>query len=127
MSDRLLREREAFRAFRQFLQRFNEREKSEAIELLIGWMEEGSWPQFPLETRDPAQWHDSVKSVDELVGQDGVRAELRQLGSSALAPERLDQFRPSLNDYFGVLVDVVAGPAGGGEGGDLWPYCRSRG
>jgi hypothetical protein len=94
MSDRLLVNEKRFRACRQFLQRFNEREKSEAIELLIGWMEEGSRPQSPLETRDPAQWHDWVKSVDELVGQDGVRAELRQRGSSALAPRDSTRFVP---------------------------------
>jgi hypothetical protein len=35
--------------------------------LLIGCMEEGSWAHDPLETDDPAQWHDWVASVDRVI------------------------------------------------------------
>lgn len=66
MSDRNLTEREAFRAARYFIEQFNEREKSEALELLIGWMAEGTWDD-PLETSDPAQWYDWVQSVDRVL------------------------------------------------------------
>jgi len=67
VTDRLLTEREAFRAARFFLEQFNEREKSEALMLLIGWMEEGTWATDPLETSDPAQWHDWTASVDRVL------------------------------------------------------------
>jgi len=67
MQERTLTEREAFRAARCFLEQFNEREHSEAIMLLIGWMEEGSWTHDSLETRDPAQWGDWSASVDRVV------------------------------------------------------------
>lgn len=67
MEDRTLTEREAFRAARCFLEQFNEREHSDAIMLLIGWMEEGSWPHDPRETSDPAQWGDWSTSVDRVV------------------------------------------------------------
>jgi hypothetical protein len=67
MADRMLTEREAFRAARYFLEQFNEREKSEGLMLLIHWMDEGSWPEDPLMTADPAQWHDWVASVDRVV------------------------------------------------------------
>lgn len=120
---RTLDEREAFRACREFLSQYNQREKSEALDQLIRWMGEGSWEHDALETADPAQWHDWVRSVDQVVGQrqDIIRAELHELLSSALAPESLDEFSPSLDDYFGILIDVVAGPAGG-QGGDLFYF-----
>ncbi|MBX3314509.1 MAG: hypothetical protein KF906_09335 [Actinobacteria bacterium] len=66
MGDRMLTEREAFRAARIFLERFNERERSTAIDLLVAWMGEGSW-RDPLETSDPAQWYDWVAAVDRVV------------------------------------------------------------
>jgi hypothetical protein len=69
MEERMLTEREAFRAARCFLQQFNEREHSEAIMLLISWMEEDSWDNDPLETSDPAQWYDWVASVDRVVAE----------------------------------------------------------
>jgi len=62
----MLTGREAFRAARYFLEQFNEREKSDAIWMLIDWMGEGAW-QDPLMTDDPAQWHDWVSSVDRVV------------------------------------------------------------
>lgn len=68
VTERRLTEREAFRAARRFLEQFNEREKSEAIDLLISWMEEGMW-QNPLETADPAQWYDWVDSVDQVLAE----------------------------------------------------------
>lgn len=67
MADRMLTEREAFRSVRYFIEQFNDREKSEALYLLVHWMEEGTWPRDPLETADPAQWHDWVKCVDRVV------------------------------------------------------------
>lgn len=67
MTTRTLTEREAFRAAREFLIQWNEREKSDGVWLLIGDMEEGSWEHAPLETSDPAQWHDWVKSVDKVL------------------------------------------------------------
>lgn len=66
MSDRRLTEREAFRAARYFIEQFNEREKSEGLELLVEWMSEGKWND-PLATSDPAQWYDWVKSVDRVM------------------------------------------------------------
>jgi hypothetical protein len=68
MTERVLTEREAFRVARCFIQQFNEREKSDALDLWIGWMEEGSW-EDPLETWDPAQWHDWVRCVDRVLGE----------------------------------------------------------
>lgn len=69
MADRLLTEREGFRAARCFLEQFNERENSEAVELLIGWMKEGAWPDDPLETADPAQWSDWVAAVERAIAE----------------------------------------------------------
>lgn len=69
MTERVLTEREAFRAARCFLAQFNEREKSEAIALLIGWMEERTWDHDPLETSDPAQWHDWTMCVDKVIAE----------------------------------------------------------
>ena len=66
--DRLLSEREAFRAARLFLEQFNEREQSDAVALLINWMQEGTWGD-PLETFDPTQWQDWVRSVDQVIAQ----------------------------------------------------------
>ena len=64
----MLTEREAFRAARYFIEQFNERERSEALMLWIGWMDEGTWTD-PLETADPAQWHDWVASVDRVLSE----------------------------------------------------------
>ncbi len=72
MGDRILTEREAFRAARFFLEQFNEREHSDAILLLISDMEEGTW-ENPLETSDPAQWHDWVASVDRVIADREAR------------------------------------------------------
>jgi hypothetical protein len=47
----------------------NERERSDAIMLLIRWMEEDSWEHDPLETSDPAQWHDWVTCVDRVIAE----------------------------------------------------------
>jgi hypothetical protein len=69
MSERILSEREAFRAARYFLTQFNDREHSEALMLLIGWMEEGTWNHDPGETVDPAQWHDWVACVDKVIAE----------------------------------------------------------
>ena len=69
MEERTLSEREAFRAARVFLEQFNGREHSEAILLLISWMEEDSWDHDPLETSDPAQWADWVASVDQVIAE----------------------------------------------------------
>lgn len=65
----MLTEREAFRAARFLLEQFNEREHSDPVMLLIGWMAEGSWEHDPLETADPAQWHDWVASVDRVIAE----------------------------------------------------------
>jgi hypothetical protein len=67
VDERTLTEREAFRAARYFLEQFNEREGSDAITLLLAWMEEGLWAHDRLETADPAQWHDWVQSVDRVI------------------------------------------------------------
>ena len=69
MADRMLSEREAFRAARYFIQQFNEREKSDALMLWIGWMEEGQWDGDSLQTADPAQWDDWVASVDRVIAE----------------------------------------------------------
>lgn len=58
MADRMLTEREAFRAARCFIQQFNEREKSDSLDLWVGWMEESTVSGDPEVTADPAQWHD---------------------------------------------------------------------
>jgi hypothetical protein len=63
----MLTEVEAFKAARYFIEQFNEREKSDALALLIGWME--PWADEPTETRDPAQWHDWVDSVDRALSR----------------------------------------------------------
>jgi hypothetical protein len=81
MSDRLLTEREAFRAARYFIEQFNERENSEALELLIGWMAEGTW-DHPLETSDAAQWDEWVKSVDRVLRNRPVLPDERFAGAS---------------------------------------------
>ena len=67
MADRMLTEREAFRAARCFIQQFNEREKSDSLDLWVGWMEESTSPGDPEVTADPAQWHDWVKCVDQVL------------------------------------------------------------
>lgn len=67
MADRMLTEREAFRAARCFVAQFNDREKSEGLQILVHWMEEGTWPDDPLQTADPAQWHDWVHCVDRVL------------------------------------------------------------
>ena len=66
VADRLLTEREAFRAARYFIEQFNEREQSDRLRLWVGWMAEGTWSD-PLETADPAQWHDWVAAVDRVL------------------------------------------------------------
>jgi hypothetical protein len=65
----MLTEREAFHAARYFIEQFNEREKSEALTLWVHWMSEGDWESDPLETADPAQWHDWVACVDRVVAE----------------------------------------------------------
>lgn len=62
MADRTLTEVEAFTAARLFIEQFNEREKSDALTLLIHWMEADG--EDPTETNDPAQWHDWLSSVE---------------------------------------------------------------
>jgi hypothetical protein len=69
VAERTLTEREAFRAARYFLEQFNVREKSDALMLLIGWMEEGTWEHDPAETADPAQWHDWAACVDRVIDE----------------------------------------------------------
>ena len=69
MVDRMLSEREAFRAARYFIEQFNEREKSETLELWIGWMDAAIGASDPAETADPAQWHDWVACVDRVVAE----------------------------------------------------------
>lgn len=59
-----------FELARSFLEQFNEGEKSDAIALLGSWMAEGSWAD-PLQTADPAQWHDWGKAVDLVSAQSG--------------------------------------------------------
>jgi hypothetical protein len=66
MTERILTEREAFQAARYFLEQFNERERSEAIMLLITWM---MWEHDPPETSDPAQWHDWTACVDRVIAE----------------------------------------------------------
>jgi hypothetical protein len=67
MAERMLTEREAFRAARYFLEQWNEREQSTGVMLLISDMAEGTWEKDPLMTSDPAQWHDWVASVNRVV------------------------------------------------------------
>lgn len=69
MSDRMLTERQAFRAARFFIEQFNEREHSDALMLLIGWMELGTWPSDPDLSRDPAQWSGWKRSVDRVLAE----------------------------------------------------------
>ena len=69
MAERMLSEREAFRAARYFIERFNERANSEALELWIGWMDAAVGASDPAETADPAQSHDWVASVDRVVAE----------------------------------------------------------
>jgi len=69
MPERTLTEREAFRAARYFLEQFNEREKSDALTMLVSWMAEGTWEHDPGETLDPAQWHDWVTCVDRVISE----------------------------------------------------------
>lgn len=65
--ERSMTEREAFRAARNFIEQFNSRENSDALQLLVNWMAEGLWDQDPFMTTDPAQWHDWVGSVDRVI------------------------------------------------------------
>src|SRR5260221_9148702 len=67
VAERSLTEREAFRASRCFLEQFNDCKGSDAVMLLIGWMEEGTWEHDPLEAHDPAQWGLWSRSVDRVV------------------------------------------------------------
>lgn len=55
-----------FTAARYFIERSNEREKSEALVLLGHWMA----PQAadPKDTNDPAQWDDWRACVDRVLG-----------------------------------------------------------
>ena len=69
VTERVLTEREAFRAARKFLEQFNERENCEPIMLLIAWMAEGTWETNSLETADPAQWFDWVQTVDRVIAE----------------------------------------------------------
>lgn len=65
MDERMLSERQAFRAARYFLEQFNERERSEVLTLLIHWMD------FAPDriTNDPAQWSDWLASVDRALAE----------------------------------------------------------
>ncbi len=72
MGQRTLTEREAFRAARYFLEQFNAREHSDAVMMLIAWMEEGTWEHNPGDTSDPAQWHDWVACVDRVIADRSV-------------------------------------------------------
>lgn len=72
VTDRLLTEREAFRAARYFIEQFNEREKSEALSLWLGWMAEGTWEDDAGTTADPAQWRDWMASVDRVIAERGA-------------------------------------------------------
>ena len=67
MGHRTLTEVEAFMAARFFIEQFNEREKSDALTLLLGWMDAAG--DDPTETNDPAQWHDWVRSVDRAIAE----------------------------------------------------------
>lgn len=67
MADRTLTEIEAFTAARFFIEQFNEREKSDALTLLVHWMEADA--DDPTKTHDPAQWHDWVRSVDRVLAE----------------------------------------------------------
>ena len=69
MTERQLTEREAFRAARYFLQQFNDRDHSERISQLIGWMDQGTWLGDPDATSDPAQWFDWVACVDRVLAE----------------------------------------------------------
>ena len=69
MADRTLTEREALRAARFFLEQFNERERSDAILLLIHWMGEVGPASEPPQTADPAQWTDWTASVDRALAE----------------------------------------------------------
>lgn len=64
---RILDEAEAFKAARYFIEQFNDREKSDALLLLINWMT--APPEEPTQTYDPAQWYDWVASVDRVVAE----------------------------------------------------------
>lgn len=50
-----------------------------------------------------------------------VRAELRRLKSSMLAPETLESYQPESDDDFGILIDAEIGPAGE-EGGERFSF-----
>jgi hypothetical protein len=69
MPERTLTEREAFRAARYFLEQFNQRERSDALDLLVSWMQEGTWEHDPGETLDPAQWYDWASCVDRVISE----------------------------------------------------------
>jgi hypothetical protein len=80
MADRLLSEREAFRAARYFLEQFNEREKSDRFSMLIGWMHEGDWGD-PLETSGRLRPGGSVSSPEHLNRRSGALAAGEAAGS----------------------------------------------
>ena len=61
----MLSERQAFRAARFFLEQFNERERSDALLLLVHWMDFAP----DQTTYDPAQWADWVASVDRALAE----------------------------------------------------------
>ena len=67
MDERALTEVEAFRAARYFIEQFNQRERSDALTLLVHWMDSGG--DDPRVTNDPAQWHDWVGAVDRVVAE----------------------------------------------------------
>ena len=71
MEERVLTQREAVKAARYFLEQFNEREKSEGIELLIGWMTRDRGSTIRWRHQIPAQWHDWVTTpvVDRVMAE----------------------------------------------------------
>ena len=83
MANRTLTEVEAFTAARYFIDQFNEREKSDALTLLVHWM--GSDDEDATATNDPAQWHDWVRSVDRALAE---RAQSCRSGAGALLTGR---------------------------------------
>lgn len=67
MDERSLTEVDVFRAARYFIEQFNERENSDALTLLVHWMDSNGGD--PRETNDPAQWHDWVGSVNRVLAE----------------------------------------------------------
>lgn len=68
--EQLMTVEQAFRACREFIRQFNERERSETLTLLVeSWMEQGVSDHDPLETGDPAQWHDWLSSVERTLAE----------------------------------------------------------